>query len=94
MRPNQKILGLLFLVTILPLAGVTFSQKQNQKAVHREDSPRADLVLLNGKIITLDQSNTQAHAIAVKGNRILFVGNNVGVMDYVEKGKTETILMN
>ncbi|EQB63166.1 MAG: hypothetical protein RBG1_1C00001G0745 [candidate division Zixibacteria bacterium RBG-1] len=91
MRPNRKILGLLFLVTILSLAGVTFSQKQNQKALHREDSPRADLVLLNGKIITLDEHNTQAHAIAVKGNRILFVGNNVQVMDYVEKGKTEMI---
>ncbi|MGH7890045.1 MAG: amidohydrolase family protein, partial [Thermodesulfobacteriota bacterium] len=91
MRPNQKTLGLLFLVTILPLAGVTFSQKQNQKAVQPQDSPRADLVLLNGKIITLDKSHTQAHAIAVKGNRILFVGNNVEVMDYIEKGKTEMI---
>src|SRR4030065_908263 len=91
MRPNRKILGLLFLVTILSLAGVTFSQKQNQKALHREDSPRADLVLLNGKIIALYEHNTQAHAIAVKGNRILFVGNNVQVMDYVEKGKTEMI---
>jgi len=70
------------LVTIFLSAGATFSQRQNQKA---------DLVLLNGKIITLDKSNTQAHAIAVKGNRILFVGNNVQVMDYVEKGKTELI---
>jgi len=82
MRPKPKISGLFLLVTIFLSAGATFSQRQNQKA---------DLVLLNGKIITLDKSNTQAHAIAVKGNRILFVGNNVQVMDYVEKGKTELI---
>jgi len=82
MRPKPKILGLLLLIIILFSAGVIFSQKQSQKA---------DLILLNGKIMTLDQSNTQAHAIAIKGNRILFVGNNAQVMDYVEKGKTEMI---
>ncbi len=48
-------------------------------------------MLLNGKIITLDGGNTQGRAIAIKQNRILYVGTNVGVMDYVQQGKTQMI---
>ena len=36
----------------------------------------ADLVLYNGKVVTLDSSNTVAQAIAVQGDRILAVGKN------------------
>ncbi len=36
----------------------------------------ADLVLYNGKVVTLDSSNTVAQAIAVQGDRILAVGSN------------------
>jgi len=70
------------LISILFFSSITFSQKQTQKA---------DLVLLNGKIITLDSHNTQGRAIAVKGNRINYVGTNVGVMDYIQQGKTQVI---
>ena len=38
--------------------------------------PIADLVLLNGKVVTLDAHNTMAQALAVKGDRILAVGDN------------------
>ncbi len=34
----------------------------------------ADLVLYNGKVVTLDSSNTVAQAIAIQGDRILAVG--------------------
>ncbi len=36
----------------------------------------ADLVLVNGKVVTMDQEGTIAEAIAVKGNRILKIGSN------------------
>lgn len=82
MRPNQIKISLFSLVSILLLTQISFSQMQGQKA---------DLVLLNGKIITLDSHNTQGHAIAIKGNRISFVGSNVGVMDYIQQGTTQVI---
>lgn len=90
MRPNKLaiailkviIIAIFFVTAILLLTPLTFSQKQSQKA---------DLVLMNGKVMTLDGGNTQGHAIAIKGNRISFVGSNVGVMDYIQQGKTQVI---
>lgn len=37
-------------------------------------STTADLILLNGKVTTLDRSNPEAEAVAVKEGRILFAG--------------------
>ena len=34
----------------------------------------ADMVLLNGKVISVDSENTIAEAIAIKGNKILGLG--------------------
>jgi len=38
----------------------------------------ADIIITNAKIFTSDESNPRAEAVAVKGNRILYVGNNEG----------------
>ncbi len=35
-----------------------------------------DLILSNGKIITVDERFTIAQAVAIKGDRIMAVGNN------------------
>jgi predicted amidohydrolase YtcJ len=40
------------------------------------DRPGADLILTNGKIITVDEKFTIAQALAVRGNRIVAVGTN------------------
>jgi predicted amidohydrolase YtcJ len=37
---------------------------------------QADLVILNGKVITFDDRDTRAEAVAVLANRIVFVGSN------------------
>src|SRR5215475_6938254 len=37
---------------------------------------KADLVLVNSTVLTLDASDTTAQAIAIHGNRILAVGTN------------------
>lgn len=37
---------------------------------------RADTVLYNGTVLTMDDADTQAQAIAIKGERILFVGDS------------------
>src|ERR1043166_532266 len=38
--------------------------------------PQADIVLTNGKIVTVDERFTIAQAVAVAGDRILAVGSN------------------
>ena len=43
----------------------------------------ADKVFLNGQVITVDESDRVAEAVAVKGNRIVRVGANAEVADLV-----------
>ncbi|MCJ8295360.1 MAG: amidohydrolase family protein [Colwellia sp.] len=40
---------------------------------------KADMVIHNAKVYTVDQQDTMAQAIAVKGNRIIYVGNDAGI---------------
>lgn len=39
----------------------------------------ADLIITNARIFTSDKANPHAEAVAIKGNRILYVGDNQGV---------------
>ena len=41
-------------------------------------SPTADIIINNAKVFTSDELNLQAEAVAIKGNRILYVGSNEG----------------
>ena len=43
----------------------------------REESPvkAADLVLINGNIVTVDKNNPRAEALAVKGDTIVAIGS-------------------
>jgi predicted amidohydrolase YtcJ len=51
---------------------------------------RADLVLRNGRIVTVDSALPQAEAVAIRGDRILAVGSNDEISKYVG-GSTEVI---
>lgn len=44
--------------------------------------PSADVILKNAKIFTGDESNPYAEAVAVKGNRIVYVGKNEGAESF------------
>jgi predicted amidohydrolase YtcJ len=46
----------------------------------------ADTVLLNGKIVTVDDRFTIAEALAIKGERIIAVGNNADIEKYKGSG--------
>jgi len=48
-------------------------------ALARAQGPAADLILANGKIITVDDRFTIAQAVAVRGDRILAVGSDADV---------------
>lgn len=42
----------------------------------RAQQPRADVILLNGRVLTVDSTDRVAEAIAIAGNRIVAVGRN------------------
>jgi predicted amidohydrolase YtcJ len=50
----------------------------------------ADLILYNGKIVTVDSDFSIRQAIAVKGNKILHVGNNKDILR-LKADKTEVL---
>jgi predicted amidohydrolase YtcJ len=52
---------------------------------------KADLVILNGKVLTIDSENPITEAIAVSGEKIIAVGSSKKIKVYIEKGKTNII---
>ena len=46
---------------------------------------KADIVILNGKIITLDDQQPTAEALAIAGNRIIELGSNQKIAKYIRK---------
>jgi len=50
----------------------------------------ATLIIQNAKIFTSDENNPYAEAVAIKANRIIYVGNNDGVEKYISE-KTRVI---
>jgi len=43
---------------------------------------KADIIITNARIFTSDDSNPRAEAVAVKGNRVVYVGDDVGAMEF------------
>ena len=52
---------------------------------------KADLVIINGKVLTIDSDNPTAEAIAMKGETIIAVGTIKKISSFIEDGKTEII---
>ena len=52
---------------------------------------KADLVIINGKVITIDDSNPAAEAVAILGETIVAVGSNRKISGFIEKGTTQVI---
>jgi predicted amidohydrolase YtcJ len=44
--------------------------------------PSADVIITNARNFTTDESNAHSEAVAVKGNRIIYVGSNEGVESF------------
>lgn len=51
----------------------------------------ADLVIINAKIVTIDNENPRAETVAMKGEFILAVTSNKKIEQYIEDGTTEVI---
>jgi len=52
---------------------------------------KADLVIINGKVLTIDKDNPVAEAIAIKGENIIVVGSASKISAFIEKGSTKVI---
>ena len=52
---------------------------------------KADIVIINGKVLTIDKENPIAEAIAMKGEKVIAVGTTSSINSLIEKGKTEVI---
>ncbi len=51
----------------------------------------ADLVLYNGKIVTVDAAHPEAEALAVRGDELVAVGTNAEINAYIAEGTTQEI---
>jgi predicted amidohydrolase YtcJ len=52
---------------------------------------KADLVIINGKVLTIDSNNPVSEAIAVRSGNIIAVGTTKKIKGFIENGKTEVI---
>ena len=52
---------------------------------------KADLVILNGKILTIDNENPVSEAIAVTGDKIIAVGSTRVIKKHIKSGRTRII---
>lgn len=52
---------------------------------------KADLVIINGKVFTVDDANSFAQAVAIKGETIIAVGTTKDISAYIDKDSTKVI---
>jgi predicted amidohydrolase YtcJ len=52
---------------------------------------KADLVIINGKVFTIDENKPLAEAIAIKGENIIAVGTTSEISGFINKGLTKVI---
>src|SRR5688572_2349484 len=53
-------------------------------------SHSADIIITNARVFTSDESNLHAEAVAVRGNRIVYVGTNEGAESF--KGQSTRVI--
>lgn len=46
---------------------------------------KADKIYINGNIFTVNENDDWAEAVAIRGNEIIYVGDNAGVQIFVQK---------
>jgi predicted amidohydrolase YtcJ len=72
------------IITTLSIITMIFISSCTQKE-------KADLVIINGKVLTINKDNPADEAIAVKGEMIIAVGSDKEISKLIEKGTTKVI---
>jgi predicted amidohydrolase YtcJ len=52
---------------------------------------KADLVIINGKVLTIDKDNPMVQAIAIKGEKIIAVGTTREISGMIDKSSTKVV---
>jgi predicted amidohydrolase YtcJ len=52
---------------------------------------KADLVIINGKVLTIDKDNPMAQAVAIKGEKIIAVGTTWEISGMIDKSSTNVV---
>ena len=81
----MKFLLALPLLAVAVTAATTRSFHASPREGARQPGVPADLVLVNGKVVTLE-TPAEAQAVAIRGSRILAVGSNAEVRGHVGAG--------
>jgi predicted amidohydrolase YtcJ len=74
----KNLILLLSIITIIMSASCSHQEK-------------ADLVIINGKVLTIDRDKPSAEAIAVKGEKVIAVGTSKKIEGYIDNEKTRVI---
>jgi hypothetical protein len=74
----MKLKNLIIIILVSLIIPISF-----QSCGGKEVKDAADLVLINGVIATMDDSSQSAEAIAIKGDKILFVGSGEDAEIYI-----------
>ena len=77
-----------FAFALLILSGCSLNSSTTY--VSGQSIKNADLILLNGEIYKVDANRSWADAVAVQGNKIVYVGTNKGVEEY--RGKNTRVI--
>jgi len=72
------------LIISLSIIIMIFSDSCTQKE-------KADLVIINGKVLTIDKDNPFAQAVAIKGETIIAVGTTKEISGFIDKDITKVI---
>ncbi len=86
-RPSFSGIGLIVFLVLLGRTGSVPSEAAEKRVKLRQ---RADLILHNGRIATVDEDNSFVEAVAIRNGRILAVGRNRHIQS-LAKADTEMI---
>jgi hypothetical protein len=87
---NRRIRGLAAATTFaIAITGLAFTARTSARAPQQTPEP-ADLVVTNGKVVTVEDGAPEAQAVAARGGRIVAVGTNTEIQKFVGP-KTEVI---
>lgn len=80
---NSSAVFIGLVVLSIALGGCSSNSESTAQAPVQTATPApaveaADFVFTHGKVYTVDESNSWAEAVAVRGNEIVYVGDSVG----------------
>ncbi len=83
---QSKRTSALFLSAILALGACTKREEPGQSGSEPAAPEAADLLIKNANVITMDDEQPKAEAIAIRNGRIAFVGSNEAAMEHTGPG--------